>query len=684
MKPVYCRIKDINIDTRNMKIMRDRTNILLLCLTALFVGLFTACDETTEGTNDGYAAGFPTDTLVVEVLPGDTVHVPFNVGYNWRITSDKDWCRVDGDYKSTSGKPGEHTVAFVIGKPENLFAADEALITMRMNDESRVIARVVCLASEKYMVEVSAEDKVYADGESMVIGTSGQLTLNLTPNFNIELLDYELPTWVEMHFVESVMTLNVKPDSLKYTFNNECDSLHLFKDSTYHRSFPVQYVGMDPRVILVDGQLEEPLVVSRDAMRAYVNSLDGVRKEMPIEVTITALNDEYQLMSLGYDNASGYSVLEERWFELTDDNHGNITLSVAEVNEGKNRTVTLLAFPKVVADSLTVVGIEGIVDFLFEEVDGVNALKEDAKQYLLTQMTQYGSTDITIDPEAQWGLKVAVDGMTYTTPTLTDTLEAPLKATVKTDYGYQLLHVNYDLEEGCVIMSEADSWLNITDDKQGNIEVRFERNTGNMRTAYLLALPAVIAEDKDNLVAELFAVAEGQENGPLEIRDDAVKYVVAQFIQEAEEESSMKVIDARFGWKYLTVEKETDDKWLDIAATKGVSPKKVFRTELVNGTSYTLNALISKEIWSPGDIERNDRIEVYSESGRKYTQGKINSGDDYEAEPYEDKELEGDYMLMQFNTSYNIPLDECYIIYFVTADDVYLKALVVWNYWNEE
>ena len=104
----------------------------------------------------------------------------------------------------------------------------------------------------------------------------------------------------------------------------------------------------------------------------------------------------------------------------------------------------------------------------------------------------------------------------------------------------------------------------------------------------------------------------------------------------------------------------------------------------MNGASYTLNALISKEKWCPGDVERNDRIEVYSKDGVKYTQGKINSGDDFEAEPYEDKELEGDYMLVQFTTSYNIPLDEYYIIYFVTADDVYLKALVVWNYWNEE
>ena len=658
--------------------IKNKVNILLLCLVALSVNLFTACDETIEGSNEGYAAGFPSDTLVVAV-PGDTVSVHFNVGYNWKVTSDKDWCRVDG-FKYKSGKPGEHTVEFVIGEPDNLFASDEALITMRMNDESRIIARITCLASMEYMVELSAEDKVYADGESIVIGTSGQLVLNLNPNFNIAQLGYKFPTWIEMQLVESVMTLSVKADSLKYIFNNECDSLHLFKDSTYHSSFPVQYVGMDSRVMIVDGQLEEPLVVSRDAKRAYMNNVNGEHKEMPIAFTVAALNDEYQIVSLGYDNVNGYNLLAERWFELTDDNYGNITLSVTEVNEGKDRNVTLLAFPKVVADSLANVGINGIVDFLYEEVDGVTILKETTKQYLLTQMTQYGSTNITIDPEAQWGLKVAVDGMTYTTSTLTDTLEAPLKATITTDNGYQLLHVNYDYEEGCVIMSEADSWLNVTDDKQGNIEVRFERNTGNMRTAYLLALPVVIAEDKDNLVAELFAFAEGQESGALEIRDDAVKYVVAQFSQDAEEESSMKVIDANFGWKYLTVNNETEDKWLSLAATKGISPKKVFRADLKTGVSYLLNPLLAEDLWNPSTDTRNDRIEVYGESGIMYVHGKTD-GCHYEAEPTKMEEEEGEYMLVQFKARYEVE-EDYYIIYFVTADNVYLKALVVYNYWE--
>jgi hypothetical protein len=194
----------------------------------------------------------------------------------------------------------------------------------------------------------------------------------------------------------------------------------------------------------------------------------------------------------------------------------------------------------------------------------------------------------------------------------------------------------------------------------------------------------VIAEDKENLAAELFAVAEGQVDGPQEIRDEAVKYIVAEFIQDAEEESSLKVIDANLGWEYLTVENETEDKWLGIAAAKGISPKKVFRADLKTGVSYLLNPLLAKDVWNPDTESQDglpiDRIEVYGESGVKYVHGKT-EGCHYEAEPTMMEEEEGEYMLVQFKARYELE-EEYYIIYFITADDVYLKALVVHNYWE--
>ncbi len=657
-----------------MKIMKYKTNILLQCLMALTVWAFLSCDDTMGGDADATSSlNFPADTVIVAV-PGEIVAITFDVAYNWKVTSNKEWCLVDGEKtKYTSGKPGVNTVKYVIGDAVDPYVGDEAVITMTMEGTSSEVAHIVCRPIKEYGILVKDKDRVYANGESIIIGTSGELELNLDTPFKIEELGYKFPTeWLDVQIGETTMTLQVKQETKKYIVNNELDSLCLFKEGVCRNSFHIRYKGMDSLVAIIDGQIED--LVIRAGKRAYVND---VLKEMPIAFTVSALNDEYQVMSWAYD-AGGYSELaaENRWFELTDDGKGKICLSVTEENVGKERAAVLWAFPKAVADSLAEVGFE---TSLYENTEDGWAIKEDAKQYLLTQVTQYGST-VTISPEAQWGLKVSVDGKTYTTSINSKgAKEAPVKALITADYGYKLLHVSYENEIGCTIIPEESSWLKVTDNGRDSIEVRFDRNVGNMRTAYLLALPIAVAEDEENLAVELFI--EDQVSGLLELRDEAVKYVVAQFTQEAEEESSMSVIDAN-NWKYLAVEHETEQKWLDMAAAHGISPNKVFKSRFM-GFSFMLNPLFVEGVWDPGDSERNDRIEVYSESGDKYKPGKIESGDDYEAEPTKMEEEFGDYMLMQFTmNSDSFPLDEYFIIYFVSDDDVYLKALVVYNYFE--
>ena len=675
-----------------MKIMKYKTNILLQCLMALTVWAFVSCDDTMGGDADATSSlNFPADTVIVAV-PREIVAITFDVAYNWKVTSNKEWCLVDGEKtKYTSGKPGVNTVKYVIGDAVNPYVGDEAVITMTMEGTSSEVAHIVCRPTKEYGILVKDKDRVYANGESIIIGTSGELELSLDAPFKIEELTFEFPTeWLDVQIGDATMTLHVKEESLRYIVNNELDSLCLFKENACRSSFHIQYEGMNPFELLSQGQLDMPLIVSRDANKVTINDEP---KEMPTSFAITALNDDYQVVSLSYDNVErNFSNLldEERWFDVVDDELGNVILSVQEgnVNEGNDRIAYLWAFPKAISDSLERVGFEAMIDSLYsyEMVNGMMAfaVKESFKQYFLAQIMQYGPTDITIESEAQWGLKVAVDGKTYTTSTLSDTLAAPLKAKITTEHGYQLVYVSYDNEKGCVIIPEEKSWLDVTDDESGNIEVSFKRNTGSMRTAYLLALPKVLVAEEENLSKLLFEVPEEQGDDLLEIRTDAEKYLVAQFIQDAEEESSMRVIDPRTGWKYLAVENVQDEKWLNIAAAKGIDPRKVFRTDLISGVWYVLNPLLSKDVWSPGvesQGEHVDRIEVYGESGVMYTQGKTD-GCHYEEEPDMQETFEGEYVLMNFKARYEIE-EEYYIIYFVSADDTYLKALVVYNYWPE-
>lgn len=530
-----------------MKEIRNKFNILLMFLMASFTWFFTACDDTIEGSNEGGIAGFPTDTLFFEVVPGDTVLIPINVDYKWSIYSSEPWCLVNGESQSDVGKAGEYIVKFIVGDLGNLYVKDEASITLNMNDESRVIARITRRATMKYTMKVSDDERELADGESIVIGATGEKNLYLDADFDLDQLRFDNPKWLEVQRNDTILTLNVTSDSLRYAINRAGDSLRFFKDSTFYRSFHVQNKGQE----------------------------------------------------------------------------------------------------------------------------------------------------IKIEIEKQWGLKVSAAGETYTTSTSQSAnvfFNAPVEATINSLRGYQLWHVNYDTGVGCVIIPESKSWLKVEDDRKGHVKVSFERNTGNMRTAYLFALPIAFGEDANNISSYLFETSA--EDSLQIIRNDAEEYLVAEFIQEADE-SSMKVINALNGWKYLMVEREVEQKWIDVATAKGVPANKIFRADLKSGASFLLNPLLDEEAWNPaketievdtivdtkGDsviVEKvvyKDGIAVYGESGTQYIKDVH-----FEAEPTKMEEEEGDYMLVQFKAKYDIK-EEYYIIYFF-AEDKYLKALVVWNYWE--
>ena len=658
-----------------MKIITNKINVLLLCMMALATWLFSACDDEAMGSDA--TLGFPTDTLFVEAVPSDTVDVTFNVGYDWNITSDKEWCRIDGEYKNTRGKAGKNTVKFVISEFGDLYVADTASITLHMNADSRIIARIARCATKTYSMEVKIGERVYADGETIVIGTTGSQVLELEPNFNIDQLKYEFPSWIKMEREERTITLNVVDESLKYAINNEEDSLCLYKDNIVRRSFHVQYLGMSPRDIRVGSKLESTLIVSRDAKLAYV---DDVRCQLPITFTVTALNDKFDIISLGYAKDGGCFVMSDidRWFAV-DSINGNVRLSAFRENEGIERTAHLLVLPQEIADSLN--SDEAVLGYLCENVDGVMMLKEDVEQYRMVTIAQDGVANITITPEAQWGVKVTSDGRGYYDVIKGDTCYNPMEVTIDTYRGYELVCATYDTKVGCTLINLEDSWLKVNDDKQGNVSIGFAENPDNERAVLLLALPLPIVESLEpespdywnNLSRELFEKVDSLN----EIKFDAEKYVIAKFVQEPNESNSIKVL--KKGVESIEVTKETDEEWLKIASNPndslvGVAPDKVFHCSMKLGYSYMINPLIPLDEWGGDGFQEDKRgIEIYGKSGKKYEPGK---GNDYVDDYGIMEEIEGDYMLVTLTADRNKMTEE-FIIYFLNSERTCIKALVV-------
>lgn len=675
-KHVYYKIKDTDTGM-DKNINKNRTGVLLLCMMALFTCILGACDDTMGGDTNT-APEFPEDTLTFAGNPNDTIKVPFSAGVNWKIVSNKGWCRVDGKYLNASGACGKQEVSFVISDEGHGFVADQAEITLWMNDESRVIAYITRWGKEFFM-KVSGDSDVYAPGESIALNASGSLTLNVETNFGLDHLRMQKPDWLQVTRDGASFALQVVKDSVKYAINNPTDSLRFFNsDTTFTQSYHVQYLGMDAKELRVSSQIEATLMVSRDAKRCHVGDTEY---KTPIAFTVEALDDAYKLVSLAYDRGKGYSVMsdDDLWFTIEDDRHGNISLSFTAENAGDERTAYLIALPQAIVDSLagSTDGYDAaVIDFLWEEVDGIVELKEDSRKFCLAHMTQEKSLDwiITISPETRWNLKVSTDGTTYSDAIRGDSCKAPVKAMV--DGVYELVCANYDNKTGCSIVSLEDSWLNVSFDEQDSVEVRFDANEGNERTHFLFALPRALVENLNpespeyhaNLSAELFEEVEGS----LEIKAEVEQYIIAKFVQEANENNAMKLFDKEF--TPMEVVKETDQEWLDIAASKGVAADKVFRCSMTVGFSYTINPLIPISVWDAGVKTNNDRIEIYGKSGQQFVSGKDN---DYVEEYVIMNEIEGDNYMLATVTGVRKKITEDFIIYFIDNDTNYLKAMVV-------
>ena len=657
-------------------------NILMLCLVALTTWCFYACDDDPVGGKPQMGGepllGFPADT-VFEAIPGDEVKVPFNVGYDWNITSNKDWCKIDGEYKNARGKAGNNTVTFVVSELGDLFAADTAAITLHMNKDKRIIAHIIRYATKEYTLSVKEEDVEYADGESIVIGMNGQQVLNLALNFSVDQLRYEFPEWIKMERKANVVTLNVVEESLKYVINNIGDSLCFYKDSTLRRNFHVQYVGMDPREIRIDSKPEDVLIVSRDATRATIG---GEKYAFPLNFTITALNDKYQIISLSYEKSTGYKVLPEgeRWFTINDIK-GEVQLSVKSENKDLyERTAHLFAVPQLIADSLE--NDEAVIDYFYEEVDSLTKLREAAEPYCMVVIAQDGEANITITPEAQWGVKVTSDGEGYFDVIKGDTCYTPMEVTIETYRGYEFVCASQD-NNGYSIVPLEDSWLDIEDDKQGNVNISFEANDGNERTLYLFALPLPIIESLDaeslDYQEKLYKKLFEEVDSIVEMKVDAEMFFVAKFVQDANESSAIKVYkNSKDGWASIDVTKETNVEWLEIAANpndslKGVAPNKVFHCDMLMGMSYIINPLLALDEWGGSGFQEDARgIEVYGKSGKKYNPKEKDYTEDYGIM----EEIEGNYMLVTFTGSYK-KIKEDFIVYFINRERKCLKALVV-------
>lgn len=367
-----------------MKTMK--TNKFWMCALAMTAFLMGACIE----ENEAPTPIFPTEVTTHTVAAGEEVTIAFTANTDWQLSSDAMWCKVDGLFLDTNGKAGEQQVTFHVNADGQSVDDSKANISLRMGQESRVIATIVRTGITNAIV-LGNDSVNYTHNQTVTIGAEGTLTLVIkeTTFDKNNLYISQSAEWLDIQRDEMVITLNVKPEYLKYSQSNATDSICFSDRETPMMRLHVAYTGMDARTIALEPATQWGLKVAADG-QTYKNSLYEMTQEVydaPIEVTVTALNDAYTLYYANYDKSNGCVLADTAglWVSIADDMQGGITLSFEE-NAGGERTGYLFVLPNALCDE--VAQGEGVAAFLFEDMDGIPELKAACEQYLIAEFTQ--------------------------------------------------------------------------------------------------------------------------------------------------------------------------------------------------------------------------------------------------------------------------------------------------------
>ena len=373
-----------------MKKMANKKNLLLLCLAVLSTALFGSCDETMSGKT---SLVFPSQKVFEGKIPGEPVIVSFTTDVNWQLSSDAMWCKVDGSFLDTSGKAGSQSVAFVIGDEARTVDASKANISLRLGDESRVIA-VVTRKGITDAVIMGCDTINYSHGQTLVIGTSGtqSLALRKTTFASNNLYVSSNADWFDIAREDSVFTLTVKEDFLKYSQCSSIDSICFSDKDKPMMRLNVHYTGMDARSVVLTPETQWDVVVSVDGTtyKDAMYEMSGEIYEAPFTSTVATLNDAYTLYYATYDKTKGCTLVDvdsEQWFAVQDDKKGNLSITF-DSNEGSQRVAYVFVLPQMLNDSLNSVGENAIADFLFEEIDEKLEVKGENEQYLVAEFIQ--------------------------------------------------------------------------------------------------------------------------------------------------------------------------------------------------------------------------------------------------------------------------------------------------------
>ena len=297
------------------KIFNLRFFAALLCgVVALFA---QSCDNHTDDTIEGYAE--------IVCKAGDKPSFVFTAGSDWKISSDRTWCKFitsTGTKQEMSGAAGTHTITLDITDENISSSVSRANITIRIGDKSAIIATVKRGPKE---IQMQVCDVLGTKKDAFDLGYKDWKEWNIRANFRFTAID--IPEWVEIAYKDESGAFvasnyiegegeSISEDALTIYMRIVCDGTRerykitpedghkiVFSDESGENrfEFPVIYSGMGSDKLTFTGPTDQiygwEVSLDGKTFRQHLDSNDtNITFTNQLEFEIVAQDDEYYVI----------------------------------------------------------------------------------------------------------------------------------------------------------------------------------------------------------------------------------------------------------------------------------------------------------------------------------------------------------------------------------------------------
>ena len=338
-----------------MKVFIDK--FLIVAFAISICSCFVACNDTTDTETPAEIVSFSDikelDINGLETQDFVTGYFELDVTGKWSVSSDKMWVTfsttADGEYfYDIQGGADVDKVYVKVSNVARGFDESNAVVSLSAGNDERTVAVITRPAESYKFAMLSENDEVLT---SIVVDENATAWARFDANFECGIIEY--PEWLMEPVLEN--------DGYRFNVISDCAPMEQTgklvvanRSLTEKYEYPIDYVGMNPDIINIDGDSPWGWIVSLDGQE-FKKDKASLSDESEDEVIYGSLNLNVVCRDYSYKFVFAESISEtlfmkegdEAWIKAVrnESDPKAVTVTVDEFEEKSSRSGCLFAVP---------------------------------------------------------------------------------------------------------------------------------------------------------------------------------------------------------------------------------------------------------------------------------------------------------------------------------------------------